>query len=422
MSGTSLQKSTELTLPEARLRPALSVRRAAGLLVLLAVILGGAVAASMPGAGLVAAMGAALLLPLAAVVLWLHVKEPAGGVGLRFDREGVWMGAKLALKRGDLARAMVVVEKGVPLVLLQGQRSSRLIDVASEEQGQAVVRALGMDPTQTTSEFSFDSPVMAAVPPWAFWGYLLVPLLFLPLLAALWWLVPALMGLWYVGLLLAAVPERLTVGLDGVMARWLWRRRLIPYEEIREVESDDRAIRLRLQGGGVVGLSAYWVGQPWEQGRWKASSGFGSRKAYVDTVAARVTEAQAASQRGAEGGAAAWLSRQGQGPRAWVEALRGLLTEPRADFRTDAPEPEQLWAALEDARQPPVTRAAAAAALAPTLDEPGRGRLRVAAAAVVHPGLRVALEAASRDDDEALLSALEGLDGARGGQKAGKEG
>lgn len=410
MSGDSIQKPEPTSFPRARLRPPASVRLLEWVLAVMTVMLLGGAALVPPPLRDILLMCMAMMLPAALVWGWLRWRVPRGAVGLGANHEGVWVDGKLVLRRAQVDRAMVVVEKGTVVVTLQNRHFACLVDVESEAEGQALVRALGLDPTQSISEFVFDSRAMQSVPPWAYWLYLTLPLLFLPLaLVVGWWAVPALMAVWYAGLLAAALPQKLAVGLDGVMLRWPGRKRMITYAEIAGIESSDREIRLRLRNGDTEQVSAYWTGQAWERGWWKSTIGFGSRQAYVDTVVARLREAQEAS-RGGEGSAAAWLVRQGKPAGEWLRGLRGLLAPGQADFRHDAPEPEQLWATLEDTRQAPATRVAAAAALAPTLGDEGRERLRVAASVVVNPRLRVALEATSRGDDEALLEAIEQLD------------
>jgi len=71
--------------------------------------------------------------------------------------------------------------------------------------------------------------VQGAVPRWGRWAYLLSPALFLALSIALRLpdaAVP-LIVLCYVGLILAAQRTRLTVGLDGLLHRWLLRTELL---------------------------------------------------------------------------------------------------------------------------------------------------------------------------------------------------
>jgi hypothetical protein len=159
-----------------------------------------------------------------------------------------------------------------------------------------------------------------------------------------------------------------------------------------------------------VKLSAYWTAQPWEHGWYKDSTGFGSRRAYLDAILARIEEARGARKEAGGASAAAWLARRGQGLPDWLGKLRGLVASAQGGFRQETLEPEQLWSTLEDAQQPALVRAAAAAALAPSLDAGGRERLRVASSVVVDPGLRTALDASLQEDEEALLRAFTSLE------------
>lgn len=406
MVEDALSRRDACVFPRAVLRPPASARGLAILLLLLAVVLGGGVLVVGNLVATLLLMG--LSLPFFLLGAWVWLRAPAGGTGLRVGLDGISAGGRLQLSRTSLRRAVVVEEDGGTMVVLQGRLFTCLIDVEHPEEGRSLVQALGMDPTGATSDFAFDSPVASHLPVWTFWAYLFLPMLLLgPIFLGAIWLSPLLMAAWYTGLLAMAIPAKLSVGLDGVLVRWLWRRRLIRFEDLQGIESDLRTIHLRLRGGSKETLSAYWTGQPWERGWYKQSSGFGSRKAYLDAVVARIREAQQAQQ-GADGsGASVWLARRGRGVREWVSELRGLLGSSREDFRKDSLDSEQLWATLEDRQQPSVQRAAAAAALVPSLDEVGRQRLRVAASVVVDPGLRAALDASVREDEDALVAALE---------------
>jgi hypothetical protein len=394
--------------PEATLRRPANVVGMTVLLAILGVVLGGA-AIVMPWVGKLAVLG--LATPLFLMAAWVARKAPEGGTGLQVDLSGISVGGRLQLSRSLLNRATVVEEGGKTVVVLQSKLFVCLVDVRDGEEGRALIRALGMDPTGAISDFAFDSPLASHFPPWLFWLYLFVPLLiFAPLVLGMEWLAPLLLVLWYVGLMAMALPEKLSVGLDGVMLRWLWRRRVIPFEALQEVSSDDRAIRLRRRNGEEVKLSAYWTAQPWEHGWYKDSTGFGSRRAYLDAILARIEEARGARKEAGGASAAAWLARRGQGLPDWLGKLRGLVASAQGGFRQETLEPEQLWSTLEDAQQPALVRAAAAAALAPSLDAGGRERLRVASSVVVDPGLRTALDASLQEDEEALLRAFTSLE------------
>ncbi|MCS6901908.1 MAG: hypothetical protein RMJ98_21550, partial [Myxococcales bacterium] len=199
----------------------------------------------------------------------------------------------------------------------------------------------------------------------------------------------------------------LSVGLDGVMLRWLWRRRVIPFKDLREVSSDKQVIRLCSRSGEEARLSAYWTAGSWEDGQLKSLVGFGSRKGYLDAILARIEEARSAREAVGEASAAARLDRRRRQLKDWLRELRGLMTSGQGSFRQETLESEQLWSTLEDVRQPVLVRAAAAVALAPSLDAEGCERLRVASSVVVDPGLRMALNASLLQDEEALLRAFE---------------
>src|SRR5262249_62187220 len=70
-----------------------------------------------------------------------------------------------------------------------------------------------------------------------------------------------------------------------------------------------------------------------------------------------------------------------------------------AGLRSAAVPDEELWRVIEDPTAPMDARAGAAAAIGRDLDEAGRTRLRVAAAACAAPKLRVALSAVADEEE-----------------------
>jgi len=100
------------------------------------------------------------------------------------------------------------------------------------------------------------------------------------------------------------------------------------------------------------------------------------------------------------------LARGERDVAAWMQELTELEARP-ATYRAASVGREALWSTLEDAAQPAELRAAAATALRPRLEDTERARLRVAAGACASPKLRVALDAASSENEEALSKALE---------------
>ena len=131
----------------------------------------------------------------------------------------------------------------------------------------------------------------------------------------------------------------------------------------------------------------------------------------ADMVVERINEAVSERGRGGSADLAPWeselLSRGERAIEPWVEALRAIHSDV-ASFRKQAGGGiEALWGVLEDAAAEPERRAAAAVALTPHLDEGGRERVRIAARATAAPKLRIALEAAASDDEDAIAAALE---------------
>jgi len=110
------------------------------------------------------------------------------------------------------------------------------------------------------------------------------------------------------------------------------------------------------------------------------------------------------------------LSRAHRGVQGWVADLRALGA--RQTFRDRAVPEARLWQLVLSASEP-VTRAAAAVALGPSLDEEGRERLRAAAQAVVTPKLRVALEAAAEGREAEIERALVELEEETEGPRRG---
>jgi hypothetical protein len=94
--------------------------------------------------------------------------------------------------------------------------------------------------------------------------------------------------------------------------------------------------------------------------------------------------------------------------------MRRLLC-PENGYRHAAMPPERLWRVVEDPSADGTVRTGAALALAPSLDDAGRERLRAAADASVEPRVRVALATAATSagasvPDEDLAAALDAID------------
>ena len=100
--------------------------------------------------------------------------------------------------------------------------------------------------------------------------------------------------------------------------------------------------------------------------------------------------------------------RGGRSASKWMNDAR-KMREDAASYRAAVLPDEELWRIVEDASASASERVGAALALRHGIDDAGRTRLRLAAEACAENRLRVALETATLDDDEALEHALEPL-------------
>jgi hypothetical protein len=104
------------------------------------------------------------------------------------------------------------------------------------------------------------------------------------------------------------------------------------------------------------------------------------------------------------GGAGALLERRGRPAPAWRAALRCLMAEAGADYRTAKLTREQALAVLEDGGAPAELRIGAALALSSARDRATAERLRIAAEGCASCDVRIALEqAADGEVDEGTL-------------------
>jgi hypothetical protein len=411
----------EHAFPNAKLRPARSLRFAYGLVAFWGAIVTAVVIGMPELRALMGGLGSLMCLMMGVGIGRLRSQSPRGGNQLEAHVDGLHVEGKLAIPRNTMIRADVSDDtRGATVSIQRINGMAAVIDVGSIEEGQVLVKALGLDAESALSTFDFDSPLAARVPRWGHYLYMAIvitaptlPLLFLPASHVVAWLGVALALNLYLPLLASALPARLSVGLDGLLFRWAWRRNLIRFEDLRSVEHDGERVHLTLADGRRQSLSASWTGSRFGK-TGSGDAGFSSRAAYLDAVVGRVREALTAS-RGRIGHAEpSALLRQGRALDAWVGALRATLARGAKGFRDAEMLPERLWMTVEDGGADPTARAAAAVALASSLDDADRERLRGVARVVVSPRLRVAIEAAAGGgDDAAVEEALAALEGER---------
>jgi hypothetical protein len=336
-------------------------------------------------------------------------------IHVRADRHALTLGAE-TLPRATLREGLIVPaqrDRG-PQVELRRKGSSAApirLAIQDREQGRRLLHALGFDASQTTASFRALSMVLSR-PRYTFLAIALFMVclgLFagtvaasvaanLPALIALG-AVPFVLG--YAGLLGAFLtPSALSTGTDGLMVKWLWWKRFVPYRDILSVarfetgwgSSNRKGLTLLLHSGEQVRVP---VSQDDEA---------------VAIVDERIQEAMESYRRHDTEGDATMLRRNGREIAAWITTLRSLGAGSNADLRT-APLPrERLFRIVESPTAEAGDRAAAAVALGTDLDQEGRARLASAAAATAAPRLRIAIEkAAESADEEALREALSAL-------------
>lgn len=209
-----------------------------------------------------------------------------------------------------------------------------------------------------------------------------------------WWLLPAL-ALCVLNLLW---PTTITVGHDGVLVASLVRRRFYPLAALASVRETSWGVLLTLQSGREVEIRT-------EHNENVKTS---QRRA---ALAACIERRRAELALNEQPAPATLLARGGRDVTEWLRALHALRNGEAGAYRAAAIPEEVLWRTVEDPASDPTVRAGAAVALRDSLDDAGRVRLRVAAAASASPRLRVALEKVASPTDEAELAcALEGCE------------
>lgn len=252
--------------------------------------------------------------------------------------------------------------------------------------------------------------VLAGVAPWlrpiAFVGVLAawfpLPLLIAavssPAIAVLATLVAGTAA--FVGAFFAArgqlIPTHVEVGTDGVSVAWMGLRWFHPFEGMEvavpvgggpEEEANNRlpneAVRLTYPDGRTVKLGV-------------------SEKDHArlaNSINRRLDEYQAADRLAPRGAAVEAIQRSEQTPDEWLAALK---KQPVDGYRTDLTR-QQLLEILQDPASPATARAAAAKLLRARVAD--RPLIRVVAEQTAQPKMRIALEAAASDEEEAEVDA-----------------
>jgi hypothetical protein len=326
-------------------------------------------------------------------------------VAVRADANGVAVGEE-HVPRAHIKQGFVM--PGVPpqvQLRRRGLRTPVEIQVGSMGEARALLRALGLDASQTVATFRGISKLLAKrrylMSVGLFFGGFVFGMTnvfrFLsPAFSAVGVAMFAASALTFAVLMIA--PMRITVGADGIATRWLWQKRFYGFGEISMVTRFERGFgRSRVVGLELLLRSGEEVFLPMSQRSWDDGD--------AGILDERVREAMEAFRRGDAAADAALLRRGDRAVGEWVSALRSIGAGANADLRT-APVPrERLFRIVEDPSSPPADRAAAAVALGSELDADARARLQAAAEATAAPKLRIAIEKAASGSEAAEVEA-----------------
>ncbi len=331
---------------------------------------------------------------------------------LHADENELRIGGATVIRRSSIRHGHVL--RGEGRVFVRLGRMLRLVDieVADEEEGEALLAAMRLDAARSVAQYPMThgtwrgSLFRAAAA--------MVPLLVAPYVGFVTGLpIPmflALLGAVSLAMVLYSVNQmlRVSVGADGVRIRHLLQRaRFVPFSAIEEALTDGRDITLRLTSGQKIVMHH-------PAGKGFKPLAFADRAEDGRMLVERI-KAQVEAHRARATADATLFARAGRETAQWIrDVVRvGATDGTKASYRTAAVPPDALWRIVEDAAAPATARAGAAVALREGLDEEGRVRLRATADACAAPKLRVALEAVAeaetRDEGE-LCGVLDGIE------------
>lgn len=350
---------------------------------------------------------------------------------LRLTEDAILLGDERLVERDDIASAVVWPARNLGTIVRIARkalgRASIDVLVGSLGDGRALVRALRQSGAQTTRAFRIAAASHQQYRKRVASFFTAAPLMLLVMALAGGFIgkgtifngICALIALGYAGFVAQLLSStRVEVGTDGIAVRWLWQKSFVPMSDVLRVERVEGdvswtgnypvIVRVHRRSGPPVDLLAQMPKRT-AAGRDDKWAHVASREA--DMLIERITEAVQERATGGDADLASWeselLSRGERAIDQWVAALRGLSTEVESFRRQAGGGIDALWGVVEDAAAAPERRAAAAVALAPHLDEGGKERVRIAARATAAPKLRIALEAAATNDEDALAEALD---------------
>jgi hypothetical protein len=305
------------------------------------------------------------------------------------------------VSRDAVKRAEIVPWIGQTIVHaeLRGRIDEEIV-FDTEEEAHTFLKQLGFDPSQTTATYRLASLATTRYR-WVPLAFFFVAFFAAIVVSALHVHLGALMPFMFLTLVpLMILPAKITVGVDGLLVKWLWLREFIATKDIILVRRFDTGSGRNRRRGIEIVLPGRAMQLPMYSD--EAIAILERRIRDVIGLAREQTHVE---------GEALVLARGELGLRDWMNQLKALGSGATATLRNAAVMPEHLWRVAEDPARPAIERAAAAIALAPSLGETDKERLADLAKTTVAPKLRVALERvaeeATDDEVEEALKELE---------------
>lgn len=197
-----------------------------------------------------------------------------------------------------------------------------------------------------------------------------------------------------------SLPGSIEIGSDGLFIARMREKRFVPFRELESCTTFWRPHGKKNYVGVNLLLTS---GETIEVPRCVDRAGAQEKVTALDRD---IRIAMEAFRKRGDPTEAEQLTRGDTSPRAWLTRLRVVGSGANAGPREAAIPRDRLWSLAEDPSARAVTRAAAAAALTGTLDQAERKRLLDLAFDTASPPLRIALERAAGDDEDALAEAL----------------
>lgn len=305
------------------------------------------------------------------------------------------------IARADVKRAELVpwINNTIVHASLRGRIDEELV-FDREEDAHEFLKKLGFDPSQTTASYRLASLAMTryrSVP----FAFALIAFVMMMMLSSLHLHVGPFIPLIFIAMVpFLLVPAKITVGVDGLLVKWLWLREFIETKDIILVKRFDTGFGKNRRKGVEVVMPGRSLQLPMYSDE------------AIATLEQRIHDVCALAKNQTHVGDEALVLARGElGLRDWITKLRALGSGATATLRSAAVMPEHLWRIAEDPARPAIERAAAAIALAPSLGETDKERLGDLAKTTAAPKLRVALERVAEEaTNEEMEEALKELE------------